>query len=236
MDNKTKSSLVDRIKKLGREKGWKMSDVAQKAHVSRQTIYFWGKGREPDPANLAKVAAVLGVSPKELIEEGAGQIVPMAAHQTKMVCPYEEEVPKGWQLVPRLAIDFAAGDGTEPLVEDNSLEPTLLPDAFYIKHQTVPERVKIVSVTGDSMEPTVHDKDEVIYEQELTPESPHIRDGQIYLLWDGSGLRIKRLSMKTDGSLVVRSDNPVYQTEEIPQSQLDRVRVYGRVLRVLHDV
>ena len=54
--------LVDRIKKLAQERLMTLRDLATQSGISRQTIYYWGKGRTPDPDSLRKVAAALNVT------------------------------------------------------------------------------------------------------------------------------------------------------------------------------
>ena len=61
-------NFADRLSKLRREHGWTQEQLAQRLHVSRQTISSWEKGRtQPDLEGLAEIADVLEISLDDLI-------------------------------------------------------------------------------------------------------------------------------------------------------------------------
>lgn len=59
-----KAKLIDLIA----EKGMTQSELADKAHVSRQAVYAIVNGRTPRLNTLGKIARVLGVKPSELLD------------------------------------------------------------------------------------------------------------------------------------------------------------------------
>lgn len=62
--------------------------------------------------------------------------------------------------------------------------------------------IKIASVSGDSMEPTLSHGDQVLVDTSCT----RFIDDAIYAIQQDGHLRFKRIQLKLDGSIVVRSD------------------------------
>lgn len=229
------TELVDRIKQLARERLMTLRDLSERAQIARQTIYYWGKGRKPGVESLQKIANALGTTVEELLD---GTVETRPAKEIVKGSP----VPPGWRPVKRIKLKFSAGggaedvrDGEEMAEDEEGADVLYLPDSFFYKYRTDEHHCRVACVLGDSMEPTLYDGDEVIFLEEKCPEAPEIRDGKLYVLHDGSGFKVKRLSRLMDGTLVVRSDNPIYKDIEIKPEDQDLVRVYGRVLRQIHD-
>ena len=129
-------------------------------------------------------------------------------------------------LVPRVAVALAAGNGT--LVD---IEQDLPPLAFrrdWLQRQLVTARsnLRTMEVRGDSMEPYLRDGDTVL----LDMGQHEIKDSEVYAIAYGSDLRVKRLSHRFDGGLVIRSDNSKYADEVLTASEAEHVRMLGRVL------
>ena len=85
--------------------------------------------------------------------------------------------------------------------------------------------LSIIGVVGDSMEPTLHDGDEVMVD--LGDAQSRLRDGIYVLRMDGA-LNVKRIAIEPKGRQIsVTSDNPAYPSWH----GLDRrnVSVVGRV-------
>ena len=52
----------------------------------------------------------------------------------------------------------------------------------------------------------------------------------IYVMnWQGRPL-VKRLQLRRDGSVLIRSTNPAYEPEVVPPGELDQLFISGRVL------
>lgn len=86
--------------------------------------------------------------------------------------------------------------------------------------------LSIVRVTGDSMEPTLSDGDEVLVD--ASDHASRLRDG-IYVLRADDSLVVKRVAIKPGGKqITIASDNPAYPT----WNDMDRseVHVVGRVI------
>lgn len=78
-----------------------------------------------------------------------------------------------------------------------------------------------LEVTGDSMSDTLLEGDTVLVNRAVTS-----RDG-VFLLRMGEALRIKRVQWRVDGSLLLSSDNEMYQPETVHPENLGQVEVIG---------
>ena len=87
-------------------------------------------------------------------------------------------------------------------------------------------KLSAIRVAGDSMEGTLKDGDTVLIEHDLTT----LVDGGIYVVWAEHGLMAKRLQRDLDGSLMILSDNPRYNTITVPKGRIDEVYIVGQVI------
>lgn len=92
--------------------------------------------------------------------------------------------------------------------------------------RTSPENLSIITVSGDSMSPTLTDGDDVLVDQ--SDAGGRLRDG-IYVLRRDDTLMVKRLALApSSGTLTIASDNTAYPTWR--DCALDSVDVIGRVV------
>ncbi len=92
----------------------------------------------------------------------------------------------------------------------------------------LPDQVKAIFVHGDSMTPTLHNGDVVLYSPGL------IRDNGIYILDVFGNMKCKRIEFKLDGSFLVISDNQRYESETVKPEENQTVRVCGKVIGWFH--
>lgn len=85
--------------------------------------------------------------------------------------------------------------------------------------------------TGDSMAPTILDGDPIIGDS--TDREP--RD-KVFVLRRAGGLIVKRLQKRSDGTVVLLSDNPAYKPEILPRDEADDLEVIGRVGMVFRSI
>ncbi len=87
--------------------------------------------------------------------------------------------------------------------------------------------IEIISVSGESMEPTLKDGDMVF----INKNKKDIQKGGIFVLLTENGLFIKRVVYKMNGQFDIVSDNPVYPVETI---SCDSFTVIGEVMGAIH--
>lgn len=87
------------------------------------------------------------------------------------------------------------------------------------------EQLVFVTISGDSMLPTLHDGDRVLVDMS---QKSVAREG-VYLLQAEQGLMAKRLKDK-QGELQVMSDNPEYENWVIPLAEREHNPVAGKIV------
>lgn len=86
-------------------------------------------------------------------------------------------------------------------------------------------KIKIASVSGDSMEPTLSHGDQVLVDTSCS----RFIDDAIYAIQQDGHLRFKRIQLKLDGSIVVKSDGSL-NTETYSADEAQRFFVVGIVI------
>ena len=128
--------------------------------------------------------------------------------------------------IPVLDVEASAGHGALAGTETKAGQFGF--DDKWLRKLTLakPTNLSIIKVTGDSMEPTLHDGDEVLVD--VSDEQTKLRDGIYVLRMDGA-LNVKRVAIEPQGRKIsVVSDNAAYPSWQ----GLDRrsVNIVGRVL------
>lgn len=92
------------------------------------------------------------------------------------------------------------------------------------------EQLAFVTVSGDSMEPTLHDGDRVLVDMSKQSVSSH----SAYLIHTDQGLMVKRVQSKSAGIFEIHSDNPAFESWHINTSNPDvdenSFKVLGKVV------
>lgn len=91
----------------------------------------------------------------------------------------------------------------------------------------LPAHVALISVIGDSMEPYLADGDLILLDTSVT----HVEADNVYVLQYGDVLLARRIQIKLDGTLAVKSYNGAYESEVLPAEMADKLHVIGRVVR-----
>jgi len=132
-------------------------------------------------------------------------------------------------------IEFPAGEGKAVAVQElrtaagagaESLEEPPIGYAYFRtswlrKHGLNVDRCRIISVIGDSMEPTLLDGCTILLDRDRTDP----RDGGIFVVNGSDGLIVKRLKREKGGEWILTSDNPAWPSIPWPAE----ARIVGRV-------
>jgi phage repressor protein C with HTH and peptisase S24 domain len=131
--------------------------------------------------------------------------------------------PVALVTVPRIAIGASAGPGGIAEIEERG-RPIAFDDGL-LRDMGAGRRsaLSIIRVAGESMEPTLHDGDDILVDR----DAAEIRPGGIYVLRLDDLLMVKRL-IRDERGLVVHSDNPVHPA--IAGFDPATLQVIGRVL------
>lgn len=126
-----------------------------------------------------------------------------------------------WIAVPRLALGASAGPGV--LVEGEEAFDAIRFSPRWLRMMGIERRaLSAIAVSGDSMEPTLRDGDEILVD--ATQRS--LRDGIHVVRLDGT-LLVKRVDTGRPGVVALTSDNPAYRPIECAAGD---VEVIGRVV------
>lgn len=226
------NNLGIKIRTMLAAKGLKISDLVEGTGISRQSIYYWLNGkRKPDAENLKKVAAFLNVDAESLTNSSD------EFSKVSMVKSFhrEDELPPGVVEIKEYELAFSAGPGSEPTWEEaTSSKRAWYREEFFVDHRINANRCRRATVSGDSMEPLIRDGDKILIVEE--PVGTPIRDGDVYALCIGGTLKVKRLSRRSDGTLVIRSENPLYTDEILTIPEQESIYILGRVIEVTHII
>ncbi|GAB5482780.1 MAG: hypothetical protein Pars92KO_25370 [Parasphingorhabdus sp.] len=126
--------------------------------------------------------------------------------------------------IRQLQLGASAGPGS--LADDEAPQDSMAFGAKWLKQLgSAPDKLSLISVDGDSMDPTLCDGDDIMVDHSAA-ERP-LRDG-IYVLRMDDVLLVKRLALRPSGKLSIRSDNDRYPDWDDVEPQ--EVNIIGRVV------
>lgn len=184
-----------RLLELAEERGVSLSALSRM--IGKNTSYLQQFVRKGSPRRLeeldrGRLARFFGVDEGEL-----GRVQENSSTKTK-----------DWIDIPRLAIGASAGAGALPTEE----EPfgTIRFSPRWLRGMGLdPDMLSVIAVTGDSMEPTLRDGDEILVDRGLRA----LRDG-IHVVRLGDNLLVKRIETGRSDRITLLSDNPAYRPFE----------------------
>ncbi|MEL7084855.1 MAG: S24 family peptidase [Cyanobacteria bacterium J06597_1] len=126
--------------------------------------------------------------------------------------------------IPLVDAEVSAGPGL--LAREEDVREVVAFDRQWLRSKlgTNPSQLTLVTVSGDSMAPTLMDGDTIFVDRQVN----ELRDG-IYVFQMNGDLLVKRLQ-KLPGSLIsVISDNPKFQTFTVDMNDCDnQIAIVGR--------
>ncbi|MBW8783241.1 MAG: S24 family peptidase [Novosphingobium sp.] len=169
-----------------------------------------GSPRKLDEDDRRKLAHFFGVDHSEL-----------GGSEEKSSDPGSIRSRGDWVDVPRLALGASAGPGAVA-GEEQAIGAFRFAERWLRAQGLDPAQLSTIAVTGDSMEPTLRDGDEILVDTTPRPW----RDG-IHVVRLDDTLLVKRLDTARRGTVTLVSDNPAYRPIELPPRELE---VVGRVV------
>ncbi|MCL2297794.1 MAG: helix-turn-helix transcriptional regulator [Proteobacteria bacterium] len=201
------------------------------AGISQTGLQRLLSGGEPTLSTLIAIAKEGGVS-VDWLATGEGICQSGAALPTLVRDTLGNPVdPDDFVFVPRYYILMSAGHGA--FWQEEQLRDVIAFRRDWIRRHlncSAPENLVAAIVTGDSMEPTLHNNDTIIIDRGTT----EIKDG-IYAISYDNRQWVKRLRPQDDGSLLVISDNPDYLSFRLTDERDNGFIVHGRVCCRLAD-
>lgn len=231
------------------------STLAQVCGISPQAIKDWveGKTKNIKHAHLVAICKKWGISLDWLIS-GKGQRLRaedfnsrqdygepdrFRSHEKYIELGISEQQPKEIVIeqivaIPRYRIALAAGPGN--MVQHEESDSHLHFQNSWLKKKRLPiKKLKALDVSGDSMEPRVSSGDVVL----INTGDTTIKDNCIYAIRYGDSVKIKRLSVRFDGAVILTSDNPNAKgpvEEAVSKEDLNHLQIIGRAVWVGGDL
>ncbi len=210
-----RDAFAERIKVLINEAG-SIRSLAKLCGASESIIRKWAKG-ESDPSRLHLVGLSIstGVS-LQWLATGEGPMRPGEK---------QGETDDEFALVPLYDVEVSAGHGAQ--IDQEQVKAQIAFRRDWLAQNGFNFN-SLVSLTarGDSMEPTLKDGDLLLVD---TSQKDVVEDG-IYVLRLNNHLLAKRLQRLTDGTIIIKSDNPAYESETVPKDAAEALHVIGRVV------
>jgi len=128
-------------------------------------------------------------------------------------------------MVPRYDVQASAGGGV--LIHSELIVDYLAFRQEWVSRMgLIRQKLALIEVHGDSMEPALHNNDLVLIDLRAGGLSA---DG-IYVIQHRGHLLVKRVQCKFDGSVIIKSDNPTYESEVLKPEEAEGLVVVGRVV------
>ncbi len=209
------SNAMAALEAAMKENGITKADVARACGISDQAVGKWFKTGKVATKNLAIAARLCGLTLDQLVR---GEIQAVGTRP---------DVALDSVHVPLLDVSASMGNGRMMLEYETVVDGIRLSRTWCSRHLSVSHVANLATITayGDSMRPTFEDGDLLLVDRGVT----ELRIDAVYVLAYRDELYIKRVQRRLDGSVVVRSDNPLYEPIVI-DPQKNHLAVLGRVV------
>lgn len=203
--------------------GLSQAQLAERVGISQPAIQKMTSGKTSGSRKMVELARALGVRP-EWLSSGGGA---MSEDGQKPVAN-EQVTHEDFYRVDVLDITVSAGPGAYMI---SDFIEVLHAIEFTTEHARAlfgnrPEsEVKVMTVDGDSMSPTLNSGDRLFFDVAMR----HFRTDGVYAFVYGRTFHVKRLQMQGD-RLAVLSDNPTYEKWYIAEDNQDQFYVMGKAL------
>lgn len=194
----------------------------------------------------AEMARQSGVHQRLLSRYSAGETEPGIAAVIKIATAARKpiawffgqfELELGANLAPDLVMvpryDVRASAGLGSLVPAEEISDYLaFKREWFSRMGLNPQNATLVTADGDSMEPTIPNGAMLLLDLSIV----EVANGYIYAIRREGELLVKRVQQRFDGTVVLISDNPRYEREEVPPERVNELHVVGRVRWIAHDL
>lgn len=222
-----------RLKEVREEQGMSQQKFAAIFGMPQTTYAKYEKGGGVPDDLKAQLADKYGINLHWLITgqgsmhmgDGSGE---SALTHARADDDIKEDVLKDSVVVAMTSLRVSAGPGQDWSEADVTGEKLCIPKRVARRYPHNSDFAG-AQVMGDSMEPTLHDGEPVVYVRD------YIQGDGIYVLAVNGELLVKRLQFdRIFNRLHIISDNTKYRPVEIPLEGLDNVRILGKVVIWVH--
>lgn len=204
--------LGNNIRNARLRKGFSMLGLARESGISFTALrqVEIGQTQSPRPALIQKIAKALKIPEIDLIEsitEDKLREAELEFYEYKRRRAAGEIEDDVLSINEYDLICASAGDGSSCPEHENELGVLkITKDSIRGVSKLDYKHLSFINVSGDSMEPLFHDRDQVL----INTNSKKIKDGKVYVISMNEELFIKRIYKELDGSIKAISENKRY--------------------------
>ncbi len=218
---------INKMKEKNRLTNVKMGQILG---VNKNTVAAYGEGKgNLKGIAIASIVKHFGID-AEWLTTGKGEPFPGAREDYREACgPESAQVvihpdipPDEFVFIRQMRGKISAGGGIAP---DNAVNMVVAFRKDWVAKKGSPDRMSLIKVQGDSMEPTLSSGDLVLVNHSRTVVLPQ---GGIYAIAIDDEIMIKRIQpLFHEKKLKIISDNSRYETIEVDPVQ---IRINGRAI------
>lgn len=219
-------SVSERIRRAASDNGMTLKEFSSAIGISYRTVQnYVAEERNVGAEFLAAASERLGVSASWLLT-GHGPAVLPEKH------PYEVSTQSDYTPIPRHTVEASASHGAS-VGDETATEFIALHKDWLSARNLSADRLAVLSIKGDSMEPDLKDGDLILIDR-AQAEPRAMDEGHIYVVRFDDDLFVKRVQHLPGNRLMLLSSNPVYHHVTVEPPDLDGVRIIGRVVYSTH--
>ncbi|WP_081629280.1 helix-turn-helix transcriptional regulator [Methylopila sp. M107] len=214
------ATIADRLREL--INGGSVNAFAAECGIPVATLRENLKSSIPNAENAAKIAKTKNVSLEWLVTgTGPRDRTPPSQWQSQVLSP---PGLGDLTLIPRYDVRLSSGPGA--LVAAEEIFEHLAFRSSWLREMGIsPKNAALVTNKGDSNEPTIPDGALMLLDLSITD----VTNGKFYALNHDGELILKRVQRRVDGTVVLKSDNPRYDPEEVTPDRVAYLHVIGQL-------
>lgn len=223
-----KTYLAKEVERRMKALGLNKKSLSKRADLNETFIrdLLDGRSKNPRADSLGKLAKALACTLGDLTGEDHEEVNGDANVTPQLGVDHGNEYRLRVATIDELDVRVAAGPG-QIIESEGKIGEWQLPSALVKVATNSPvERVKILTIIGDSMQPTYNPTERVMVDTGDLRPSP----GGVFVVWDGLGFVVKRIEFLPHSeppTVRIASDNPKYLTYE---RVLGEAYIQGRVI------
>lgn len=217
------SVTAERLQGALDERGWDQTDLAKRVGATQGAISKILVGKTTNSRLMPRIASVLGKSLPWLLGETDDPSV-------NSIAPVANDVAAA-DTVEIDALDLSYGLGGSFLDTDHVEAERIVFSRSWLRRftQSSPDMLFSTQGIGDSMMPSIHDRDIVIVDRSQNRIEGNVGDKFWAIVFGGVGM-IKRLRPMPDGTVKIMSDNQLVRDEVATDGDLF---IVGRVVAIV---
>lgn len=181
----------------------------------------------------------------EMFHPGSGGKRPTRRHVKRLIDERDQKEATGdgreilastdgreFLLLPRYDVRVSAGGGS--IIHSEQIVDYLAFNRIWYEREIgIPSgQVMLFEVHGDSMVPDLQDRELVFVHTAINS----VASNGIYVLLHGEHLLIKKVSVRMDGKIEIKSSNESYGVETLTPEQAEQLVVVGRAKRAIPPI